>query len=217
MKDENKNSKKFDIKEFLQDKQKRSILILALYFIFFIFLTVSIRTGHGNGKPVERESLSDLINKSQAVEKVQLNSFEYEYKIMKDSSLYTYTGKHYYAKEQFQFDNNTYFKDSDKYYKKLTEENGWEETVNPYVYSEYLNFDKINEILSKSEYESTTNYKDNTTSISYKMYIDSALTDNIMTITSKDNVLQKIEINIDKDSIVMSFSKQDSVEEFNKE
>ncbi len=216
MSDKN-NNKKVDIKEILQDKQKRAILILTLYFVFFVFLTIFIRAGRDTNKPTTNDDLSSIINNTEAPEKIHLSSFEYEYKIMKDSALYTYVGKYYNGKEEFQFNNNTYFKENDKYYKKLSEEKTWEEVSNPYIYSEYLSFDKINEILSKSEYISTTSYKDKSTSISYKMYLNEVLTENVMTITSKENVVQKIEINLDKDSIVLEFKKQNAVEDFKKE
>ena len=216
MKDNNDN--KFNIKEFLKDKQKRSILILTIYFVFFVCLVFSIRNNNPVNVPKkdDSEGIADLINGSYSPEKIELSNFEFEYKIMKDNNLYTYTGKNYNGKEEFKFDNNTYFKENDIYYKKVSDDKTWEEVENPYVYSEYLDFNKLNEILKKSEYISTTNYKDETTATSYKMYINETLTDNVMTITSKDNILQKIEITIDKDSLILVYTKQNNIADFNK-
>lgn len=212
----NNDKKKIDIKEILQDKQKRAILILGLYFIFFVFLTISIRTSNGETTNNSGDLSSMFVN-DYAPERIDLDVYEFEYKIMKDGNLNTYIGKRYGEKELFSYNENEYFKEFDKYYKRVGKDKTWEETPNPYVYSEYLDFDYLNKILEKSEYESTTTFKDDTTQISYKMYLDGKVTDNIMTLTSKNNILQKIEISLGKDSITLEFKKQNKVENFDKE
>ena len=209
---EGNNKKKFNIKEILKDKQKRAIIILAIYFIFFIFLTASIRNNH---KQTLNNKTAQIINGTNAPEKIELESYNFECKIMKDGQLNTYIGKKYKNKQQFTYNNNEYFKEDDKFYKKM-EDSSWEDTENPYLYSEYLDFNILNAILSKSEYDSNTTFKDGKTAISYKMYLNDTITDNIMTLTSKDNILQKIEITLDKDSIILEFTNQNKVEDFNK-
>ena len=207
---ENKK-KKIDIKEILKDKQKRAIIILGIYFIFFIFLAASIRN---NYNPDGGSRTAHIINGGYAPEKVELDSYDFEYKIMSDGKLNTYLGKKYKNKQQFTYNNNEYFKEDNKYYKKIDTE--WTEVENPFIYSEYLDFNILNAILAKSEYDSTTNFKDGKTAISYKMYLNDTITDNIMTLTAKDNILEKIEINLDKDSIILEFSNQNKVKDFNK-
>lgn len=217
-KDNKQEKSRINIKEILQDKQKRAILILAIYFVFFVFLSISIRTSSNHNNNSNNTGLESILEKSTyAPERITLDTYEFEYKIMKDGELHTYIGKRYGEKQQFTYNNNEYFKEFDKYYKKVGENKTWEETPNPYVYSEYLNFDYLNEILTKSEYESTTTFKDDTISTNYKMYLDGNLTDYIMTLTSKNNILQKIEISMNKDSIILEFKNQDKVENFNKE
>ena len=48
------------------------------------------------------------------------------------------------------------------------------------------------------------------------MYLNDTITDNTMTLTAKDNILEKIEINLDKDSIIQEFTNQNNVEDFNR-
>ncbi|MGN0973710.1 MAG: hypothetical protein ACI4OT_03110 [Bacilli bacterium] len=206
---------KITIKEILQDKQKRAILILALYFVFFLVLTISIRT---NYKPNSNDDTATIINNQFAPEKITLDNYSFEYTIMKDGILHTYNGKRYQQKEQFTYNNNEYFKEADKFYKKVTIENEitYEEVENPYVYSEYLDFDNLNQILEKSEYNSTTTFKDDSKDISYYMYLNDELTENTITLTAKDNLLEKIEINLDKDSIILNFTEQNKILDFNK-
>lgn len=212
-----KKNKKINIKEILQDKQKRAILILGLYFIFFLFLTISIRSNYKEQAP---DTTAEIINNEFAPEKISMDSYSYEYKIMKEGTLNIYKGKKYKNKEQFIFNNNEYFKENEQVFKKnvgnSVDDFTWEEVENPLIYSEYLDFDYLNKILEKSEYNSTTNYKDGLSSISYFMYLDDAITENTMTLTSKDNTLTKIEISIDKDSITIDLTDQNKIEDFNK-
>ena len=141
---DDKKDKKFDIKEILKDKQKRAIIILGIYFIFFIFLVASIRS---NYKTRPSDKTATTINKENAPEKIQLDSYNFEYKIMSNGELYTYSGKKYGNKKQFSYNNNEYFMEDNIYYKKTDAE--WIEVDNPFVYSEYLDFNLLNSILSK--------------------------------------------------------------------
>ena len=209
--DNKEKNNKINIKEIFKDKQKRAIIILAIYFIFFIFLSISIRS---NYKTPDTDNKIHIINNNYAPEKIELDSFNFEYKIMKDGQLYTYKGKEYKNKQLFTYNDIEYYEENDKFYKKI--DNSWEETNNPYIYNEYLDFNLLNKILSKSEYNATTTFKDGKTAISYKMYLNETITDNTMTLTSKNNILEKIEIALDKDSLILEFSNQNQIEDFNK-
>ena len=74
----------------------------------------------------------------------------------------------------------------------------------------------LNKILEKSEYNSTTTFKDDSKAISYYMYLNDELTEHTITLTAKDNLLEKIEINLDKDSIILNFTEQNKILDFNK-
>lgn len=219
------------IKKLNSTPRGKSVLFFGFYGIFFIFLFIAMAVGRGSGY-----SLDNLGNSSNfSLESIYNNNFEFSYKVSIDESIYMYTGKRYNDKESFIFNNLEYYNLDDDFYQRTGD--SFIETVNPYVYSDFMKVDNIQEFInlatlnSKTEYENgdfVYNYKISTTSIVKKIEdIDIDIDDlpNEISVCISNGNIKSIEFNLnsyglfkgisnDKFVITLSYFNQGEVSDF---
>ena len=95
------------IKEGLKNPKKRSLIILGIYAIFFIFVITAIRTS-SEPNYIREDNSSDKENK--------VTSYEYIYKINDNNNILEVTGTYKDNKNTFKYNNLDYYKEEDKLY-----------------------------------------------------------------------------------------------------
>lgn len=142
------------IKELRKTPRGRALLFFAFYFVFFIFLMIfsrvniskkSVTGDYENGLPYNFNT-SVVLNKN----------YKFNYKIILDDNTYTFQGEKYGDYELFKLDQKEYYRDGDVFYQK---NDGWEKTDNPYIFVNFLNIEKVLDLLKYAMYESKTSYE----------------------------------------------------------
>lgn len=147
------------IKEGLKDPKKRSLTLLGLYAIFFIFVFIFI-----NSAPTTTnlpEEAND--NKVNNEKKDTVESYEYSYKIGNDIMV---TGIHKLNEDIFTYNNlNYYKKDNTIYLNDIVVENlGFD--VNKFSY------ETMSELINVSNFEQETTYKDGNKKTIYNINVE---------------------------------------------
>lgn len=157
----NKNSK-IDykkIKEFIKTPRGRGILFFAAYFLFFVAVILVVRlstpgevigTGFESGNPY-RFSIANIMN----------DNYQFDYTVTVDDNTINYQGKRDNDVELFNYQdaltNSNYYRSGNNY---LIQNGGlWLKSENPYKYLEFMDIDKISELLKSATYISKTEYE----------------------------------------------------------
>ena len=153
------------IKEGLKDPKKRSLTLLGLYAIFFIFVFIVISSAPSNPNPKlpEEENNNEVNNVDTNI----IDGYEYLYKIGNDivvtgihkldEDLFTYNGISYYKK-----DNIIYLSDS------VVED--------PEFDISKFSYETMSELIKESEFEQETTYKDGNKKTSYNINVQKYFT-----------------------------------------
>lgn len=156
MKKKNKEIKKNQaIKEFLKTPRGKGIVFFGFYFFFFLFIAILSRTG-GSYRDLKVSDFQQGNSKPDYVESLKLNSYEFVYTITIDQNVYQYKGQRYLNKMLFEYNNQKYYYDGEKYYKQDGE---WIECDDSLAFKEYLDFDQVNLLLDVASYDSMTTYE----------------------------------------------------------
>ena len=206
------------IRQFLKDPKKRSLTLLGIYALFFIFVFIVLSGSNDSHAvtSVEKEKTTfenykemtsyDYTITYTNIDKVDIISGEY----VNNTSLFTFNNNTYY------YDSKYYLIDNDSYYETSIEYNV-SKLFNTNLYSIFENLD--------SEYKTT--YKDGKIQTSYNIdrneynlyyyNINTQYSDYInIKITELDKFIQKIEIQIDDNSsIVVEYSNINNIEDLN--
>lgn len=136
------------------DPKGRAILFFGFYFVFFTAVIIFLRSSDGKVSSYD----SNVVDENPLA--FEVDSFEknyhFHYTVTVDSDSYLYDGIRNGSREQFSFQNKKYYYDGSTYF---VYRDAWVKDENPYLYSEFLNFDNIVELLRKSYFESETTYK----------------------------------------------------------
>lgn len=198
------------IKEAWKDPQKKAILMLIIMFLFFSFVVISVRTTHKNMNKNVEENKDNTFEFS--LENIKSGNYHFIYTVNIDNNITIYEGDNFYNKELFSIGEDKYYRYKDLYLKDI--KGVWSTIDNPYLFSDFKEIDKIENLLKQSSFSSKTEYNDNNKVYNYNIststilkILESIETDiddipNIISITtdSEDNVIE-INYNLSRYSI----------------
>jgi len=152
------------IKELRKTSKGKAILFFGGYLIFFIVVVLFVKfSSRSTTMPSDYEKGNSSRGSDISIDKLVANNYLFSYKINLDGVEYLYNGKRYKDKELFQYNNETYYKQDDNYFKKNGEL--WVKTENPYKFNLFLDSSKIISIIEMSSLESKTTYEDGRSSM----------------------------------------------------
>ena len=169
-----------NLKEVKKNPRGEAFLFFGFYFVFFLVLILFLRGGHKNKNNINNYDYDEPINLLFDGSKLEKNNYSFNYKVILDGVNHEYIGKKN-NDEMFLYLNNQYYHhDNDFYIKK----DNWEKVVNPYMFSDFFNIEKLFILINNGYLESETNY--NSGKINYNMLIST-------------NTINQILYNIDSD------------------
>lgn len=206
--DKEKKGLFFKKKEDKTSTKEQRILFFCFYLVFFLIIFLLIFSNKSS-KP--NDAIDDNGNNEEE-SSVVVPNYNFQYSLEIDDNTYIYSGKKLYKKELFTYIENdvksSYYKDNDKYYKKM--EDGFKEDVNPYKYEMFLDIDKVDYLFYNAEEVNTKEEKNR--KIFYYEILSSTLSENIdgtfvedgeekntfnVFVNLKTSKIEKIEINLD--------------------
>lgn len=142
-----------NIQNLKKNPKGSSVLFFSFYFIFFIILFLVIKTtGNRNSLLQEYEKGNTSVFNNDGV---LSNNYMFDYKIKLDGVVHDYYGKRNGDKELFKYDGNDYYKNEDDFF---MDNSTWIKVDSPYIFSELLDIDNINDIMNSATYESKTEF-----------------------------------------------------------
>ncbi len=141
------------LKDFKENPRGKAILFFLFYFVFFVILILFLRSERvNNSYDVTNYEKGDY---EEEIETQLLNhNYSFSYSIRLDNITHEYIGKKN-QDELFTYQGFSYYHHGDEFYVFGDE---WVKTMNPYLFSDFLDIDKIIQLLSVSYKESVTNY-----------------------------------------------------------
>ena len=213
---ENKNGfLKNSMDDLRGNSQHRAWAILAIYFIAFIFIIMSIRSNVNKQEKLVKE------NYNYSLQKIVNSNYHFKYSVDLDGVQTIYEGDKTSTKEKFIKQNlglsENYYMENNIYLKL---NNGiWNNSNNPYEIITFKDPKITDQILKLSKYVSKTEYEDGNTAYTYQIstttlsklldleVIDIADTPNEIKITTdKSNEINKIEYDFTPYFIYKGFS-----------
>lgn len=184
----------------------KGILFLGRYFIFFVVLFLIFNIG-GTRNTTLPEDYELNSSGNYSVDKILNENYNFKYTIDIDNNLYIYSGERKENIEYFTFNGIQYYHNTNNYF---TNNNGmWISTTNPYIYTEFLDFNRLGEIIVDATYISKTEFDSGKTLFNYQLSTNSLMkrienidTDimevpnNIVFTAGSDSVLNKIELDL---------------------
>ena len=142
--------KKF--KEFRKDPKKKSISLLIIYGIFFIFVFIYIKSGNKVTPPVNN-NINQNINESTNKENI-VTSYEYSYNIKINENIIELSGVYFNGQNEFKIDEKYTTTDNSI---KINDYQIKVDTLNKLEYNNLKSFlDKYNLNSRKTEYNDNT-------------------------------------------------------------
>lgn len=182
------------IKELRKTEKGKSILFLSFYFVFFLVIVIFIRVAASNPRlPIEYENTS---NGLYTFDKIFAGNYNFIYTISIDGNTFTFNGMKDGNIESFKYNGIDYYYDGENYY-TVDENNIWVIVDNPYIYTDFINFSRLGEVIVDATYISKTELADGKTLFNYLVSSNSMI-----------RVLEGIETDIDEipNSVVFTAS-----------
>lgn len=154
----NKENKKFSIKEIFTNRQYRAIAILIFYAILFAIIIIAIRVPSN----IKVDDNGNNVTKLKGYELIDAKNFSYKYTVLIDDETFYYEGSKYNDKDlvtitkdeetrEYYLDGNSiYIKENDNYVST---------TTTPYVLFNFFDTDKLESMLLRSIVVDEANYK----------------------------------------------------------
>lgn len=144
------------IKELKKTPKGRAILFFGFYLLFFLILAVVARIS-----PKYTTSIDDYKGNDLSDTALTAKNYKYDYTISVDGINYNYSGVSDGTSQLFTYTVDSvevqYYKNSLEYFKN---NNGlWIKTDNPYLYEEFLDYNKISDIFVDASYISRTEFE----------------------------------------------------------
>lgn len=151
------------IRQGLKNPKTKSLTLLGIYAIFFIFVFVVLNFSNSGGSNVVNEIIEEEKDNT-------ITSYNYTYKINKNNVLSEINGTYSNREEIFNYNNNKYYIKDNKVYllqNNLIQTNE-EFPLNIISY----NYDNITKLIESSEFVEKTTYKDNSEKTTYNITTD---------------------------------------------
>jgi len=148
-------------KELRKTSKGKAILFFGGYLIFFVIVILFVRLSSKdmtNPDDYQKGNSSDI-----NIDLLLNNNYLFTYNVVLDNKEYIYYGKRNNDVELFSIGDKTYYKNGDSYFTKNNDL--WVKTENPYLFSLFLDSNKINSILEDAYMDSTTDFEDGRKSI----------------------------------------------------
>ena len=187
------------IKEYLKDPKKKSLTLLGIYALFFIFV-FAITSGSS-----EPESISNYVEQKEEVSFLDnyknMKGYEYKFEFIEDNATKSIQGSYYSNTTLFNYNGLRYFYENDLLY--VIDNDFYYLSNIEYNITKLFN-NSFYTILEQSKEDLKTTYNDNTSKINYS--IDSNIFYNyIFGVESNYNSLTNIEITL-KDNYIINIS-----------
>lgn len=163
------NKKEHKIVNDLKDNsQHRAWLFLAVYFIFFAFIIISLRSNND----AIRKKINNVYRISYFnAERLKNNNYHFIYSVNIDNNEVIYEGDKMDTKEVFTKNKagviEKYYNDNNIFSKLV--ESSWVNTENPYEIITFRDIDSFKKIIDKATYVSRTENADKSNIYSYKI------------------------------------------------
>ena len=182
------------IKELRKTPRGKGILFFAFYFIVFLILFIVLSFSKKTGYVEKDYEVGEeaFFNTAPIVG----GNYHFIYTITKDNIKYVYEGDRDGNNELFTLNNKTYYYDGNKYYLDN------KEVANPYIYSDFINFNNTSLLIENAMLDYKTDYRSGNTK--YSFLISSNTINSLINNKETDieEVPNNIIINSDEDSIV---------------
>jgi hypothetical protein len=144
------------IKELNKTPRGKAVLFFGFYMVFFIFIIIFVRVGSRNSTgSYEYEKGNSSSNYNFDISGIANGNYKFTYTITVDGVDTVYSGEKYEDTELITYNNNNYYRNGDNYFINNTL---WIKSGNPYIYSDFLEYDNIANLLVAASYESKTSY-----------------------------------------------------------
>ena len=151
------------IKQGLKNPKTKSLTLLGIYALFFIFVFVVL-----NFSSSKETNVVDKVIKEK--EENTITSYEYIYTINNNNVLSEITGTYSNGKEVFNYNNKKYYIKDSKVY--LSDNDSVEITEELPLNIISYNYNNINKLIESSEFIEKTTYKDNSEKTTYNITSD---------------------------------------------
>lgn len=143
-----------DLLKEVQNNPKGKAILFFIFYAFFFLIIICIlffgKRDYTKASDYERGNATIYSSKS-----LLENNYSFIYSIILDDKVYYYEGKKKDNYESFQYLDKNYYRNGNDFY---VEDGTWVKTENPYLYSEFLDTQNINNLISLASYLSKTNY-----------------------------------------------------------
>lgn len=152
------------IKELRKTEKGKAILFFGFYFFFFLFIAIVARINPRYSTPA---SVNNNKFNNLSFSLIEQANYNFNYSVNVDGVIYNYVGNRNNSDELFTVNSVNYYKNGDNYY---TNASGiWLKTENPYVFEDFLEIDRINNIFEDATFISKTEYETGEVTYSYKI------------------------------------------------
>lgn len=181
------------IKEVWKNPQKKAIVMLILMFLFFSFVVISIRTTHSNINKRAKDIKDETFEFS--LTNIRKSNYHFVYTVKVDNNTTIYEGDKLSDKELFNIGQDKYYRYENIYLKDI--KGVWSTIDNPYLFSDFKEIDKIENLLKQSSFLSKTEYNDNNKVYNYNISTSTILKTLESIETDIDDIPNIISINTD--------------------
>lgn len=156
------------LKELNKTGKGKAILFFAFYAVFFLIVIFLFR--FSSKTPLARSEDYELGTERITfnVYNILKNNYIYGYTVTLDGVKYEYYGQKYDNTEMFETNGKQYYRDGNDFYVKNTL---WIKDMNPYLFPDFFEINKISKLMEVATYQSKTSYEDG--KIAYNFLISS--------------------------------------------
>lgn len=170
-----------NLKKIWKNPRAKGAIILGMYFLFFLFIIISLRSNPTNyNKEIQPISTLEF-----SLGNIKQENYHYLYNINYNNSQITYEGNRYAQKELFTKTENyqveNFYNFNGVFLKNIN--NVWSKIDNPYLFFQFREIENIEKLLKSAYNESKTEYSNKRRVYTYKI-----TTNSIIKILDKKNI-----------------------------
>ena len=158
------------IKEMSKDPKGKAILFFGFYLLFFVIVILFVRTSSRHlTKMDDYEKGTDIVL-TQIRSLYENQNYAYQYIVTTDDQVEEFDGERYFSNEIIHYNNDTYLRDKDDYFKWNGEK--WIPDRNPKSYSNLSDPAFISWLIGHSKLEAKTSYESGQMIYHYQVLVD---------------------------------------------